>query len=327
MKTVVTGGAGFIGSNLVRKLLNQGREVIIVDDFSRGKKINLYDLGIRTDCLSIDLKDFAQTSEILKNVETVFHLAARIGGINYLHGSNRNELEAVQTNLFIDANVFKACLEHHVSKLVYSSSVSVYPIDLQQSSNVTFSENILHYFEPDGGYGWAKLLGEIQLDLMENIDIGIARIFNIYGENSVLSGSSHVIVDLIRKAIQYPEQKFVVWGDGKQSRDFLYVSDCVDALLQLEKEASNPPIIVNVGSGKEVSIGTIAEKITGISGKDIKIEYDTRQPVGPLSRTADITKARAVLNWQPKVSLDDGIRRTYLWVQKRLEEEEASGAG
>ena len=127
-----------------------------------------------------------------------------------------------------------------------------------------------------------------------------------------------MITDLISKAILYPNKEFVVRGDGKQSRDFLYVSDCVDALLKLEEKVSNPPITVNIGSGKAVSISTIAEKAVELSGKDIKIAYDPAQPVGPLSRIGDITRARALLNWQPKVSLDEGLRHTYEWVERRL---------
>lgn len=321
MKTVVTGGAGFIGSHLVKRLIDQGRDVVIASDFSRGDKNNLKDLGIKIDCHVVDLRDFAQTSRVIQGAETVFHMAARIGSIDYLHGSSLSELEAVQTNLVIDTNVFRACQENKVRRLVYASSAAVYPIDLQQSPNVVMSEETLSYNNPDGGYGWAKLIAEVQLSWMKDIDIGIARIFNVYGENSVLRGSAHVIVDLIRKAILYPKEKFVVWGDGKQSRDFLYVSDCVDALLRLEELASNPPVVVNIGSGKTVSIGTIAKKIASLSGKGMDIIYDVTKPVGPLSRTADISKAKALLDWQPKVSLDSGLKRTYSWVQRRLSEE------
>ena len=325
MKAVVTGGAGFIGSHLTRKLLEQGREVVIADDISRGSIQNLLDLGIQASDVGlrpsdpvVDLRDFAQASKVIQGAETVFHLAARIGSIDFLHGSDSHELEALQSNLLIDANVFKVCLKENVKKLVYASSVAVYPLDLQQSPDATFSEDALDYFDPDGGYGWAKLMGEIQLGWTSQIDVGIARIFNVYGENQDLVKAVHVIPALFLKANRYPEQEFVVWGDGKQSRDFLYVSDCTDALLQLEKKASSPPIIANVGSGKPVSIGTVAEKVVGLSGKDIKIIYDPTKPVGPLSRTADITKARTLLDWQPKVSLDDGLRRTYLWIQRSL---------
>jgi len=341
MKTVVTGGTGFIGSNLVKRLIEEGREVTVASSFSQGDDDNLLNLGIRVECQKVDLRDYSQALETVDGAQTVFHLAARIGNLEYLHGTNMAELAALQMNLLIDANVFRACLERKVKKIVYASSVAVYPMDKQYSPGVVFSESDLDLkaltsctqptqqttvtanyrlptVNPDGGYGWAKLIGELQLNWMEGIDIGIARIFNIYGENEPLGERAHAVGDLIRKAILYPNEEFIVWGSGEQTRDFLYVSDCVDALLRLEKGASNPPITVNIGSGETVSIGTIAEKAVELSGKNIKIAYDSARSVGPISRTADIARARALLNWQPKVSLDDGLRRTYVWIQKRL---------
>jgi len=104
----------------------------------------------------------------------------------------------------------------------------------------------------------------------------------------------------------------------------MYVSDCVEALIRLEEKASNPPVIVNVGSDEEVLIKTIAEKIVKISGKGIEMKYDPTKPVGPTSRTADISRARALLEWQPKISLDEGLRRTYLWAGKRLKSQGTS---
>ncbi len=364
MKTVVTGGAGFIGSHLVKRLIEQGREVVVVSDLAHLGIENLTDLGLRTSDLGLrtsdlglrtsdmevrkaDLSDYHQALKSIEGADSVFHLAARVGNLEYLHATGMAELAALQTNLMIDANVFRACLENGVKKIVYASSCAVYPMDKQYSPGAVFSEDDLQLSQnqpwtsdighrtinPDGGYGWAKLMGEIELGWMKNIDIGIARIFNIYGENEPLGERGHVITDLISKAILYPNEEFIVRGDGKQSRDFLYVSDCVGALLKLEAALSrhrtsdigHRTLTVNIGSGEAVSISTIAKKAVELSGKDIKIAYDPAQPVGPLSRTGDITRARALLNWQPKVSLDEGLRRTYEWVEKRLKEEGIAG--
>lgn len=336
MKTVVAGGTGFIGSHLVKALLEGGREVIVASDFAHLGNGNLSALGIKPseiELRQVDLSDYRQALKAVEGADSVFHLAARVGSLEYLHGSEFAELIAVQTNLVIDANTFKACLEKKVKKIVYASSCAVYNMDRQYSHGAIFSEDDLllsqgqvqkrnneqdSVLNPDGGYGWAKLMGEIQLGWMKNIDIGIARIFNVYGENEPLGGKAHAIADLIRKAILYPREGFTVRGDGRQSRDFLYVSDCIDALLKLERKAFNPPVTVNIGSGKPTSIGTIAEKAVQISGKDIKIAYDTAWPVGPISRTADISRAEAILNWQPKVSLEDGLGHTYSWIQRTL---------
>ena len=318
MKIAVTGGAGFIGSNLARKLLDIGHDVVIIDDFSRGTELNLQDLGIDTEIRRSDLRESKLALKSIKGVEAVFHLAARVGSIDYLHGSKWNELEALQNNLIIDANVFRACLENGVKKLIYASSVAVYPIENQNKSEAIFSEKALSQYYPEGGYGWSKLMGEIQLAWTEGMEIGIARIFNIYGENGALGKSSHVVTSLIRKAILYPQEKYIVWGDGQQTRDFLYVGDCVEALIKMQEKTTREPLIINIGSDKAVKISMIAEKIARISGKNMEITYDLSQPSGPFSRTSDNRLAKALLNWEPKVSLDKGLRRTYAWEEKRL---------
>ena len=336
MRTIVTGGAGFIGSHLVKELVKMGREAVVVDDLSSGSLENLFGLGLKPsdfEFKKLDLTDYHQTLEALKDGEIVFHLAARIGGIKFLHGSESAELLALQENLAIDANVFRACLERKIKKIIYPSSSAVYPLDKQFSFGTVFSEDDFPLesivkdpkfrfktpINPDGGYGLAKLLAEIQLNLIKETKVGIARIFNVYGENEPIGERAHAIFDLIRKAINFPEEKFTVWGSGHQSRDYIYVTDCVDSLIKLEEKISeNSPLTLNIGSGKATSIKEIAEKIIKISGKDIKPSYDKNQPAGPLSRTANINRAKELLNWQPKVSLEEGLKKTYFWVQKKL---------
>ena len=329
MKTVVTGGAGFIGSNLVRMLLDQGREVVIADNFSRGSRLNLSDLGIQTDCQEVDLRDPAQALRVTQGAETVFHLAAMVGSVDALHGSDNVELEALQTNLLMDTNIFRACIQNGVKKIVYASSVSVYPMQLQNRQDAIFVEDDCLVppdetekpsVNPEGGYGWSKLLGEIQLSWMTDIKVGVARIFSTYGENGKMGEHSHVVLALIRKAIGYPDDEFIVWGNGKQTRDFVHVADVANALLKLEENASNPPVTVNVGGEKAIPIGELAEKIAAISGKNMEIEYDTSKPVGPASRTADIARAKVLLGWQPKISLEAGLERTYAWAAERLQQ-------
>ena len=327
MKTVVTGGTGFIGSHLVKSILEKGREVIVA---SKGLEMhNLSSLGIKPsefEFRQADLTEYPQAVEAIAGGDIIFHLAARVGNLEYLHGSQIAELAGLQTNLLIDANVFRACLEAGVNKLVYASSCAIYPMNKQFTPGAIFSEDSLEFTQdqpgainPDGGYGWAKLMGEIQLGWMKNIDVGIARLFNMYGENEVVEeGKAHLVGDLIRKVILSPQSELKIRGDGKQTLDFLYVSDCVEALMRLGQKASSPPLTVNIGSGEMVSIGTIAEKIVALSGKARDIRYDLDKQSGPLSRTADIIRARTCLGWQPEVSLDDGLKRTYIWLGKTI---------
>jgi nucleoside-diphosphate-sugar epimerase len=333
-KTIVTGGAGFIGSHLVNELVKRKRKVVVVDDLSSGKLENLYGLGLKKtdfEFRKIDLTDFGDTLKALQDGEIVYHLAARIGGIKFLHGNESAEFLALSENLAIDSNVFRACENNKVKKIIYTSSSAVYPLERQFSFGTVFSEKDLDIklkiknqrlkisIDPDGGYGLAKILAEIQLLLMKNVKVGIARIFNVYGINEPQDERSHAITDLIKKAIFYPKRKFVVWGDGRQTRDYLYVTDCVEALIKMEEKISKiSPLILNIGSGKATSIREIAKKIIKISGKKIKPIYDKTKPVGPLSRTADISEAKKLLNWVPKVKIEEGLEKTYSWIQKNL---------
>ena len=289
-KVLVTGGHGFLGSCLVKKLRNDNRSVTVPNG---------------------DLRDYSYTLWMIKRADIVYHLAAVVGGEKYLHGTNEAELTALQSNLVIDANVFRACREANVKKIIYVSSCAVYPMERQKFLGAVFLEKDSEIVDPDGGYGWAKLVGEIQLSWMQNV--GIIRPFNIYGIGAPTNNHSHVVSDLILKAINYPKEKFEVWG-GKQTRDFIYIDDCVDAMIALEKKVGGLPITVNIGSGKATSIKELAERIIRISGKNIQPVY-TKVPIRQYSRTADITRAKELLGWKPKISLNEGLRRTYEWLE------------
>jgi len=338
---IITGGAGFIGSHLVKKLLDQKKKVVVLDDFSSGSIKHLENLGIDLKNIKIkkiDLSDYTKTIKIFRElgkIETVYHLAARVGGIKYLHETKNIEHKSLITNIKIDLNVFEACSACDVKKIIYASSVAVYPTEKQFKKKCVFPENQLSLdsinhtyqkdntsipFNPDGGYGCSKFVGEIQLNMMKGVRIGIARLFNIYGVNEPLDERSHAISDLIRKAIIYPEKKFIIWGDGEQSRDYLYVSDCADALILLEKKISQDksPICetVNLGSGQEVPINKIADIVIKKSGKKIKTIHDLKKPIGPISRRADISRLRKTINWHPTVGIEKGLKKTYDWIQE-----------
>jgi nucleoside-diphosphate-sugar epimerase len=268
-----------------------------------------------------DLRDYSFAKESLRKAETVFHFAAEVGSVSYLHGSNARELAALQSNLVIDSNVFKACLENGVRAVIFASSVSVYPFDKQLGSHIHLrEEDSDRRVNPEGGYGWAKYIAEKQLSLMPGISYGVARIFHAYGRNIYLKPDrSQVIASLIRKAVRYPREDFVVWGNGNQRRCFVFIDDVLDALMRMEKYIRKQTnLTVNVGSTEEVTVRDLAKLVVFLSKKDIPLKFDDSKPKGALSRTPSLERIRNVLDWSPTTSLSDGLTETFDWAKERL---------
>jgi len=320
-KVAVTGGAGFLGSHIARRLSDDDRDFSIVDDFSSGSRRNLADLGVRRKCVVGDLRDYGFARRSLRGTDTVFHFAAEVGSVSYLHGSNARELAAMQANLVIDANVLKACLENGVRTVIYASSVSVYPFDEQLGSHTQFrEEDAERKVNPEGGYGWAKYVAEKQLSLMPDVSYGVARIFHAYGKNIYLKPDrSQVIASLIRKAVRYPAEDFVVWGDGSQRRCFVYIEDALDALMKLEKHVlKHGSLTVNVGSTEETTVRDLAERVIRLSKKDIPLRFDESKLTGALNRMPNLDRAKRVLGWTPTTSFSKGLKETFDWAERRL---------
>ena len=314
MRTVVTGGAGFIGSNLVKALLESNRSVSVADNLSRGNIHNIAGLGSSQAGLcmdDVDLRNYKNALKITKGMRTVFHLAAKIGSIGSLHGTKIKELDAFQTNTTIDTNVFRACQENGVKNLIYASSVGVYSPNLRplREEYIDTCPN-----NPDGGYGWSKLIGEKQLDWLDGIHVGIARICNVYGNNSDISVSPPVISNFMLKAIH--DQDIIISKDGRQARDFIYVSDVVSGLLKLESTITSTQTIVNLGSGVSTNINTLAKKVIRASRSNSNIIYKIDDIVGPVYQVACLDRTKSLLNWKPEVSLDMGLEKTYKWIKE-----------
>ncbi len=320
-KVAVTGGAGFLGSHVARRLIDEGQEISIIDDMSAGSIQNLRDVGVKERVTRGDLKDYGFAKRSLKGVETVFHFAAEVGSVEYLHGSRSRELAALLANVTIDANVFRACAENGVRSIIYASSVSVYPFDRQLGEKVKFrEEDAEEKVNPEGGYGWSKYLAEKELSYMTDVHVGIARIFHAYGKNIyVKPDRSQVIASLMRKAIRYPKEDFVVWGSGLQRRCFVYVDDVMDALFALlrhvEKKGS---LTVNVGSTEEVTVLELAELIIGLSGKEIEPKLDPSRPSGALNRMPDLSRVKRTLGWKPNTPFSKGLSKTFEWAVTRV---------
>jgi nucleoside-diphosphate-sugar epimerase len=318
MTILVTGAAGFIGSHVAQRLEQDLRtRLVLVDDFSRGKKEYLKYLGVTTKCDEMDLRDPDMAYVATLGVDTVYHTACRIGGMQFLHGSPEAELNALQDNLLIDTNLFKACIENGVKRIVFTSSVSVYNTEYQYASdNATFKETDFGHlkFSPEGGYGYAKALAEKQLSWLSDmgIKVGIARIFKSYGAcDDYSEESGQVVCSLFRKALT--QNHLDVWGSGEVKRCLLYIDDLIDGLIRLAKWDGS--LTVNLGAKEQTKISELAKLVVKTTGKKMPIVYNVTHSEGPLSRIPDLTRAKEMLGWEPTTPLDIGLRKTLEWMK------------
>ena len=315
-RVLVTGGAGFIGSHLVESLLSLGCEVHVADNLSRGSLDNIKKFSDKIHFHYVDLTNPENCISVTRDIEYVFHLAGTVGGIPFI---SRQNVRCLVPDILMHSYILDASRINDVDRFLFTSSACVYYPKTRELN--VFEEEDAFPANPKTTYGWAKIYGEILCRSYYSdygLKCSIVRIFNAYGERENLNPRwSHVIPSLIRKAILYPKEEFTILGDGKQERAFLYVKDCVEGLIRSLIKVDNADPI-NLGSEEVVSINTLARKIITISGKNIKVEYDTSGSVGTYKYCPDTTKMKKVLCWKPNTSLDEGLRRTYAWAEKKL---------
>jgi nucleoside-diphosphate-sugar epimerase len=329
-RVMVTGGAGMIGSCLVKKLVALGVDVHVADNLWRGSLENLEVDGEPVIDLErrfhhVDLSHASACEGLFDEFDTVYHLADVVAGINYVFG---NQFSLFTTNLAIDRNVLTACVRAKVPNYLYVGSACSYPKEKQGGENPPpLREDEAYPASPESAYGWSKLMGEHMAELAQReglLNVAILRLHNVYGPCSELSPErSQVIPSLIRKAIRYPLEPFVVWGSGRQRRAFVYVDDVAEALLRARERAMNAGVI-QFGSPSSVSIAEIAERVVAISGREIPIVFDRSKPEGDFDRYPCLDRARDILGLLPKTSIGDGLAATMEWARGRLGAERAA---
>lgn len=328
MKSIlITGGCGMIGSNLVKRLVQENWEVYVVDNLWRGKKeyLNGRDgkpvIDLETHFYQKDLADYNDAQAVIGKTDYIVHLADIVAGIDYVF---QNQGELFRINNLINSNVFECCRKagrDRIKGVLYAGTVCSFPLTRQNTLNPEpIREEELFPALPESAYGWSKLMGQIELGYLEK-EAGIPcctlMFHNVYGTPTDFDERSQVIPALIRKAVNYPVEEFHVWGSGEQGRAFIHVNDIVNSLvLALDKGWGNGNI--QIGPSLCTSIKEVAEKIIEISGKDIKPFYDVSKPEGDKARCADYTKAKRILGWEPKVSLDEGLKEAYLWIERQI---------
>lgn len=327
-KVLVTGGASFISSHMVDRLVELGAHVRVADDLSSGRLNNLSKSINRIDFQEGDLRDRDFARRVMDGVSVVFHLAACHGGRGFID-THPAECAA---NMVLDGVVFDEARLADVQRVCFASSACVYPTQLQvapvDGKTTYLKEEWADPFKvgaanADGEYGWAKLMGEMNLRACRK-QYGLksvsCRLFTAYGERE---NESHAVIALIAKAF-IGMDPYEIWGDGQQDRNFTYVGDIVEGMLRAAEKIEDASA-VNIGTAEHIKIIDAVRLIfsqTGFTPKDIK--FDTTKPVGVFSRAADLTYTRTRLNWEPTTSFAEGLQRTINWYTRNRDREQVA---
>lgn len=297
-KVLVTGGAGFIGSNLVDALIKQGEEVIIIDNLSTGKKENV---NPKAQFVEADITNLEQIKAYFEDVDYVFHLAA----LPRVQLSIEKPIETHKANIDGTLNVLLAARDAKVKRLIYSASSSAYG----DTDKLPAKEDQLP--KPISPYGLHKYVGEHYarlFSLLYGLETVSLRYFNVYGPKMAFEGAYVTVIAVFLKQ-KREGKKLTIWGDGTQTRDFTYIDDVVRAnILAAKSDKVGKGEVINIGAGDNHSVNEVAEKIGG--------ETVNEPPrIEPHDTLADISKAKELLGWQPEVNFDEGVRRTIKWFE------------
>ena len=317
MKYVVAGAGGFIGGHISKRLIDQGHEVKCVDV----KPIDLwFQKHPESDNISLDLKILENCETVVKDSDYVINMACNMGGIGFIEWNKAKCMISV----LINTHMLMACEKYNIKKYFFSSSACAYNQDLQNNTFVEgLRERDAYPAMPEDGYGWEKLFSERMCrHFLEDfqLDTKVARYHNIYGPLGTFDGgrekSPAAICRKIANAKINNLNEIEVWGDGNQTRSFLFIEDCVDATLDLFDSNFNGPI--NIGSEEQVSINQMIEIIEEIAEYKVSKKYNLNMPVGVRGRSSNNEKIQKELKWTPKYNLRKGLENTYGWIYNMI---------
>ena len=306
--SVVLGGAGFLGSHLVDSLIRDGNKVVVLDDFSSGTMKNLEQVQ-NNPLFSVQRHDICHRIEIDDEVDMVFNFASPASPPRYLE----NPIHTLQTGSFGTNNAILFALEKN-ARLVQASTSEVYGDPLEHPQTETYWGNV----NPIGirsCYDEAKRYGEalcMAYKRSENLDVAIVRIFNTYGPR-LGATDGRVVSNLIVQALA--GSPLTIYGDGFQTRSFCFVSDLIDGIRKLASSGACGPI--NIGNPVEFTVLELAQMVKQITATSSTIEYLDLPADDPMQRCPEIALARSVLNWEPRIGLEDGLRQTIQWFKEQ----------
>ncbi len=315
-KVVVMGGGGFIGNHLVSRLHKDGNYVVAAD-----LKYPDYNKSNANEFIIGDLRNVDVVKKVItEDIDEIYQLAADMGGAGYIFTGD-NDANVMYNSVLINLNVLNESVVKNVKKIFYSSSACVYPAYNQEDpNNPKCYESSAYPAAPDSEYGWEKLFSErlyFSYNRNYNIDVRVGRFHNVFGPlGTWIGGKEKAPAAICRKVSESINGETIeIWGDGTQTRSFLYIDDCIDAVIKFMGSDFKGPL--NIGSEEMISINDFTKMIIEVSGKDLKIK-NIYGPVGVKGRNSDNNLIREKLNWGPKVSLKQGITETHFWIKEQV---------
>ncbi len=318
-KVLVCGAGGFIGGHLVKRLKTEGHWV-------RGVDLKENEFGNRDadEFLLGDLRNDQICQKAVKGIDEVYQLAADMGGAGYLF-TGENDAHVMHNSALINLNLLEASRLEGIQKIFYSSSACIYPLYNQEDpDNPNCAEDTAYPANPDSEYGWEKLFSErLYRSYHRNfgMQIRIARFHNIFGPQGTWTGGKEKAPAAICRKVASAQSgdSIEIWGDGSQTRSFLYIDECIEGVFRLMDSSFTEP--VNIGSEEMISINDFAKLVIQISGKDLSLKH-IEGPIGVMGRNSNNDLIREKLNWAPSEPLRAGLEKTYRWISSQVNSEQ-----
>ncbi len=310
---LICGAGGFIGGHLVKNLLQEGNNVVAVDNKPFEYWFQYFD---ESKNYSLDIKEYENCIKVSEGIDYIYNMACNMGGMGFIEN---NKAECM-LSVLINTNMLRASVKNSVKKYFFSSSACVYNSSKQNNSFVEgLKESDAYPADPEDGYGWEKLFSERMCRHFTEdfkLDTRVARYHNVYGPLGTYDGGREKAPAAIcRKIIEAKNsgKNFIeVWGDGEQTRSFMFIDDCIIGTKKLF--SSNYSEVFNIGSEEQVSINQMIDIIEEIAGIKVKRKYQLDKPLGVRGRSSDNTFIRKKINWDTDISLKKGLEKTYKWI-------------
>ncbi len=315
-KILVCGAGGFIGGHLIKKL-KKNNSLVCVDVKPLNYWFQMFDENSN---YSLDLKEYENCLKTTEGVDYVYNLACNMGGMGFIEN---NKAECM-LSVLLNTNLLRACLKNKVKKYFFSSSACVYNASKQSKTFIPgLKESDAYPADPEDGYGWEKLFSE-RMCRHYSEDFGmitrVGRFHNVYGPHGTYDGGREKApAAMCRKVIEAEltgKKDIVIWGDGEQTRSFMYIDDGVKGIIDIMYSDIEEPI--NLGSSEMVSINQLVDIVEDIAGMKLQREYDLDAPKGVRGRNSDNTLIKEYLDWEPSIPLKEGMQKTYVWIKEQM---------